>query len=145
MPTALILEWMLVTAMVLNAPIISAYGQDAPSGEIAAPVPKSQQVRDFSDATLSKVVPGRTTKAQVRALLGSGPWRMNRYDDETLPYPGDPSVDIWEYRGRDSNGTYRVHIEFDANNITTLIAKIPDKTGIATARVAKPPPEPGKP
>jgi outer membrane protein assembly factor BamE (lipoprotein component of BamABCDE complex) len=145
MPTALILELMFLAVVVLNAPIVSAYGQGVPSGAMAAPVPKSQEVRVFSDATLSKVVPGQTTKAQVKALLGSGPWRMNRYDDETLPYPGDPSVDIWEYRGRDSSGTYRVHIEFDANNVTTLIAKIPDKTGIAVARVAKRPPEPGKP
>ncbi|MFZ1906265.1 MAG: hypothetical protein WAU56_12850 [Steroidobacteraceae bacterium] len=145
MPAALILEWMLVAAVLMNAPIVSAYGQDPPSGAMAAPVPKSQEVRVFSDATLSKVVPGQTTKAQVKALLGSGPWRMNKYDDETLPYPGDPSVDIWEYRGRDSNGTYRVHIEFDANNVTTLIAKIPDKTGIAAARVAKPKPQPDKP
>ena len=145
MPTALILEWMLVAAVVLNAPIISAYGQDVPSRGTAAPVPKSQEVRDFSDATLSKVVPGQTTKAQVKVLLGSGPWRMNSYTDETLPYPGDPSVDIWEYRGRDSSGTYRVHIEFDTNNVTTLIAKIPDKTGTAVARVAKPKPQPDKP
>jgi outer membrane protein assembly factor BamE (lipoprotein component of BamABCDE complex) len=145
MPTALILELMLVAAVLLNAPILSAYGQDLPSGAMAAPLPKSQEVRAFSDATLAKVVPGRTTKAQVKALLGSGPWRMNKYDDETLPYPGDPSVDIWEYRGRDSNGTYRVHIEFDANNVTTLIAKIPDKTGTAAARVAKPKPQPDKP
>jgi outer membrane protein assembly factor BamE (lipoprotein component of BamABCDE complex) len=145
MRTALILGLMLVASVVLNPPITYAYGEDLPSDVTAAPVPKSQEVRDFRDATLSKVVPGKTTKAQVEALLGSGPWRMNRYTDETLPYPGDPSVDIWEYRGRDSNGTYRVHIEFDANNVTTLIAKIPDKTGRAVARVAKPPPESGKP
>jgi hypothetical protein len=41
---------------------------------------------------------------------------------------------IWEYRGHDASGTYRVHIEFDSRKITTLIAQIPDKTGEALAR-----------
>jgi outer membrane protein assembly factor BamE (lipoprotein component of BamABCDE complex) len=103
--------------------------------------------REFSDATLAKVVPGQTTKAQVEALLGK-PWRDTELDPAHAhthtPGPSEPYVDIWEYRGRDSNGTYRVHIEFDSHNITTLIAKIPDKTAQARARVAQPTPGPGK-
>ena len=140
MRTALILEWMLIAAVVLNAPIISAYGQDVPSRGTAAPVPKSQEVRDFSDATLSKVVTGQTAEGQSRRCSAAAPGASTVITDETLPYPGDPSVNIWECRGRDSSGTYRVHIEFDTNDVTTLIAKIPDKTGAAVARVAKPKP-----
>jgi outer membrane protein assembly factor BamE (lipoprotein component of BamABCDE complex) len=94
--------------------------------------------RDFSAATLAKVDPGHTTKAQVEGLLGE-PWRTVDSD----PDESDPSV--WEYRGRNSSGTYRVHVEFDSHDVTSLIATIPDKTGQATARVAKAPPAPRKP
>jgi len=97
------------------------------------------QARDFSAATLAKVTPGETTKTQIEALLGQ-PWRTTFSDDADEPGPV-----VWEYRGQDSNGTYRVHIEFDSHDITTLIAKIPDSTGEAPARVAKTPPRPGKP
>jgi outer membrane protein assembly factor BamE (lipoprotein component of BamABCDE complex) len=97
------------------------------------------RARSFSAATLAKVTPGQTTQAQVEGLLGK-PWRTTFADDSDEPGPV-----VWEYRGKDSNGTYRVHIEFDSHDKTTLIAKIPDDTGEAPARVAKAPPAPGKP
>lgn len=101
------------------------------------------RARTFSAATLAKVTPGQTTKAQIEALLGQ-PWRTTFADDSDEPGPL-----VWEYRGKDANGTYRVHIEFDSRGTTTLIAEIPDKTGEAPARVAKAPPgpapTPGKP
>jgi hypothetical protein len=34
--------------------------------------------------------------------------------------------ETWEYRGKDENGTYRLHIEFDDLNLVHLIARIPD-------------------
>jgi hypothetical protein len=108
----------------------AGYCGNAPSDSAAA--------RDFSAATLAKVEPGHTTKAQVEAVLGE-PWRTVDSD----PDESDPSV--WEYRGRNSSGTYRVHVEFDSHDVTSLIATIPDKTGQATARVAKAPPAPRKP
>jgi outer membrane protein assembly factor BamE (lipoprotein component of BamABCDE complex) len=94
--------------------------------------------RSFNAATLAAVNPGHTTKAQVEALLGP-PWRTIESD----PDESDPQV--WEYRGKGANGTYRVHVEFDNHDVTSLIATIPDKTGQATARVAKSPPAPVKP
>jgi outer membrane protein assembly factor BamE (lipoprotein component of BamABCDE complex) len=97
------------------------------------------RARDFSAATLAKVVPGQTTQTEIEALLGK-PWRTTFADDSDEPGPV-----VWEYRGQDSKGTYRVHIEFDGHDITRLIAKISDKTGEAPARVAKTPPGPGKP
>lgn len=96
------------------------------------------RARELSAATLAKVTPGQTTKAQVEALLGE-PWRTTFSDDTDEPGPV-----VWEYRGRGSDGTYRVHIEFDSHDVTTLIAKIPDNTGEAPARVAKPTTGPGK-
>ena len=97
------------------------------------------QPREFSAATLAKVTPGRTTKTQIEALLGQ-PWRTTFADDSDEPGPV-----VWEYRGQDANGTYRVHIEFDSHDVTTLIAKIPDNTGEASARAAKPAPGSAKP
>ena len=87
--------------------------------------------RQFSAAILAKVIPGQTTQPQIQALLGK-PWRTTFADDADEPGPV-----VWEYRGHDSSGTYRIHIEFDSHDITTLIAKIPDTTGEASARVAK--------
>jgi hypothetical protein len=142
MQLRLFLALLLFAATVLNPPATSAYAQSLPKGASAARLPKSQEVRNFSARILDKVVPGHTTKAEVEALLGK-PWSDTAVDSGIVggckpnqkTYPGDPSVDIWEFRGGDSNGTYRVHIEFDEQDITTLIAKIPDKTGRATARV----------
>jgi hypothetical protein len=131
MQLRLFLALSLFAAAVLTSPWTRAYAQSLPKGTSAARLPKSQEARDFSARILDKVVPGHTTEAEVEALLGK-PWRVTNFADD----PGDPSVDIWEFRGRDSNGTYRVHIEFDEHNIATLIAKIPDKTGRGTARVS---------
>ena len=106
----------------------------ASTGFCASDTPNPGIAREFSDATLAKVVPGQTTKAQVEALLGM-PWRTTH---SFKPHGSEP--DVWEYRGRDSNGTYRVHVEFDSHNVTSLIAKIPGNTGQAPGRTAKTPP-----
>jgi hypothetical protein len=87
--------------------------------------------RHFSGTTLAKVIPGQTTKAQITTLLGQ-PWHT-AFPSE----PNESGPEIWEYRGVDSNGTYRVHIEFNKCNVATLFAKIPDKTGRALPRVAE--------
>lgn len=125
----------LLAAAALLPPATGSYAQSLPKGTGAARLPQSQEIRNFSPRILGKVVPGHTTKADVEGLLGK-PWRDTRLTAETIPYKGDPSVDIWEFRGRDSKGTYRVHIEFDAHDVTTLIAKIPDNAARATARVS---------
>ncbi|HEV2100095.1 MAG TPA: hypothetical protein VGR45_14380 [Stellaceae bacterium] len=111
----------------------------AASGYSANTMADPGQPREFSAATLAKVTPGRTTKTQIEALLGQ-PWRTTFADDSDEPGPV-----VWEYRGQDANGTYRVHIEFDSHDVTTLIAKIPDSTGEASARAAKPAPGSAKP
>ncbi|HTV88966.1 MAG TPA: hypothetical protein VME41_08125 [Stellaceae bacterium] len=126
-----------MSAAGLNLPIVSAAGQSPPQAATAANLPESQRIRQFSTQTLDKIDPGHSTKAEVEALLGK-PWRDTKIDDDSITYEGDPSVDEWEYRGQDSQGTYRVHIEFDQHDVTTLIAKISDATGKAVARVATP-------
>ena len=112
--------------------------QAASTGYCAEATPDPGRVREFSAATLAKVIPGQTTKAQIEALLGL-PWRTTFADDSDEPGPL-----VWEYRGKGADGTYRVHIEFDSRGRATLIAEIPDKTGVAPARVAKAPPGPVK-
>jgi outer membrane protein assembly factor BamE (lipoprotein component of BamABCDE complex) len=130
---AALLTAMLVGGAALAGPLVA----EAVDGHVrtASVVPESQRIRDFSDATLARIVPGRTTKAEVQALLGK-PWRETELDEEDVMYPGDPSVAVWEYRGRGPKGPYRVHVEFDKRDATTLIARIPDKAARAVARVA---------
>jgi outer membrane protein assembly factor BamE (lipoprotein component of BamABCDE complex) len=115
------------------------YCQATSAGCCAEAVADPGQAREFSAATLAKVTPGQTTKAQIEALLGP-PWRTTFADDSDEPGPV-----VWEYRGKDANGSYRVHIEFDSRGTTALIAEIPDEAGEAPARVAKAPPGPGRP
>jgi outer membrane protein assembly factor BamE (lipoprotein component of BamABCDE complex) len=124
---------LLAVAMLVNSPVVHAAGR----GSVAAKkLPDPQAARDYGDATLAKVTPGRTSKAEVLALLGK-PWRETVLDEEDVMYPGDPAVEVWEYRGHDANGTYRVHIEFDKTGATSLVARIPDRTARAVARVAR--------
>lgn len=125
----------MIMKRVLAALGFSLCGLQAAPGLCASDTPGSGTVQDFSAATLAKVTPGQTTEAQVEALLGQ-PWRMTDITDDDKPAP---TVIVWEYRGQDSDGTYRVHIEFDGNQVATLIAKIPDKTGQAQARTIQKP------
>jgi hypothetical protein len=71
---------------------------------------------------LSKIIPGRTTKAQVRSLLGT-PWRTVQYNDMDVP-----EDEIWEYRGIDLHDKYGIHIEFDHHDVVRVMARIPDRT-----------------
>ena len=135
---------LLAVAALLNAlGAIAADSGSLQAGTTATKVPPSQKVPDFADQTLAKIIPGHTTKTEVEALLGK-PWRDTQLDEEDV-MPGDPAVEVWEYRGLRSQGAYRAHIQFDKSGVTTLIAKIPDKTGRAVARVAKPAADPSKP
>jgi hypothetical protein len=67
----------------------------------------------------AKIVPGMS-KAKVRSLLGA-PWRTVQYNDED-----EAENEIWEYRGEDAKGRYRIHIEFDRHDIVRIVGKIPD-------------------
>lgn len=90
--------------------------------------------QNYSDATLASVIPGRTTKEQVVRLLGAA-WRTTNYAEPGEDMPGEEQPEIWEWRAEDSQvGPYRVHIEFNGAGVTTLIAKIPEKTGKAWGR-----------
>jgi hypothetical protein len=83
---------------------------------------------------LAKITPGVTTKSEVQSLLGA-PWRTVQYNDlEVL------ADEIWEYRGADSHGPYRIHIEFDHRDVVHIVGKIPENAAGAkgTAAAAAP-------
>jgi hypothetical protein len=93
---------------------------------------------------LAKISPGASTKSQVLSLLGT-PWRTVQYNDmERL------EDEIWEYRGLDANGSYRIHIEFGPHDVVRVIGKIPDSPSAgkgtaaqtAPAKAAQTPDEP---
>lgn len=128
----------MIAKRLLSAIGLALCWQAASTGHCAEATSDPGRVHEFSASTLAKITPGKTTRAQVEALLGE-PWRTTFADDSDEPGPI-----VWEYRGKGVDGTYRVHIEFNNRGTATLIAEIPDKTGHAPARVAKAPPAPGK-
>lgn len=105
-------------AIAANAPKLGAPATPATPAAAAA-----AEARVIDPEVLVKVVPG-ITQAQVKSLLGD-PWRTVQYNDLD-----QIENQIWEYRGKDAHGTYRVHIEFDAHGKVVIVGKIPDKAGI---------------
>jgi hypothetical protein len=79
---------------------------------------------------LAKVLPG-ISKAEVKSLLGA-PWRTVQYNDLD-----EIENEFWEYRGKDSQGTYRMHIEFDQHGIVVIVGKIPDRVAGGKGTPAK--------
>jgi FAD/FMN-containing dehydrogenase len=92
--------------------------------------PAATPVQAIDAQALAKVVPG-ISKAQVKSLLGD-PWRTVQYNDEE-----EIENEFWEYRGKDSHGTYRVHIEFDKHDTVIIVGKIPDKVAGGKGTPAK--------
>jgi hypothetical protein len=87
-------------------------------------------IQAINPQRLAKVVPG-ITKAQVKALLGE-PWRTVQYNDlDQL------ENEFWEYRGKDAQGTYRIHIEFSREDIVLIVGKIPDNAPAGQGTPAK--------
>jgi hypothetical protein len=76
---------------------------------------------------LAQIVPGHSTKADLRTLLGQ-PWRVVQFDDCGQAMAGQAD-ETWEYRGGSPDGAYRLHVEFDEQGVVHLIAEIPDKSG----------------
>jgi hypothetical protein len=85
--------------------------------------------------TLSGIVPGKSTKQQVEALLGA-PWRVVQFNDCGEAMEGQAD-ETWEYRGADPKGNYRIHVEFDDGGSVHLIARVPDISPGGKATIAK--------
>lgn len=88
---------------------------------------------------LTQIVPGKSTKSDVTSLFGK-PWRVVQFNDCGMAMD-DQADETWEYRGADSNGAFRIHIEFGDDSVVHLIAKIADHSaggGATKAEVASP-------
>jgi hypothetical protein len=90
---------------------------------------------------LGKIVPGRSTKADMRALFGE-PWRIVQFNDcgEAMD---DQADETWEYRGGDAKDGFRLHVEFNDDGTVHLLARIPDQAPGGAGTAAKV--EPGRP
>ncbi len=105
-----------------------------------APSPAGSLSREQIGA-LGKIVPGRSTKADMRARFGE-PWRIVQFNDcgEAMD---DQQDETWEYRGADAKGGFRLHVEFNDDGTVHLFAKIPDQAPGGAGTAAKV--EPGRP
>jgi hypothetical protein len=77
--------------------------------------------RLIDETAISNIKAGVSTRADVKAVLGA-PWRATNYGET---YCGCPYIDlqeVWEYRGADSTGPYKFHIEFDADGVAQILA-----------------------
>lgn len=74
----------------------------------------------ITDSTFAQIKPGMS-ESRIRALLGT-PWRITNVNDDADEDIGD----IWEYRGRDTRGTYKFRIEFDLHGRTVVAVKVAD-------------------
>jgi hypothetical protein len=84
---------------------------------------------------IAKIVPGQSTMSDVQTMLGA-PWRVVQFNDCGMAMD-DQADEIWEYRGADPGGGYRLHVEFSDNGVVHLVAKIPDGVPGGKAVAAK--------
>jgi outer membrane protein assembly factor BamE (lipoprotein component of BamABCDE complex) len=85
---------------------------------------------------VAKIQVGTSTASDVKALLGA-PYRMTNYGDcNPIDYQ-----EFWEYLGRDANGVFKIHIEFDDAHVARIIAK-DNKKGPIVVLAAAPKPAP---
>jgi hypothetical protein len=103
------------SAFLSLAPIAANCGTDAPPN-----------ASSLTPQAITKIVPGQSTKAEIKSLLGE-PWRVVQFNDCGEPMD-DQGDETWEYRGIAANGPYRLHIEFGDQGTVHLLATIPDKT-----------------
>ncbi|HZR63248.1 MAG TPA: hypothetical protein VFA80_20060 [Xanthobacteraceae bacterium] len=89
-----------------------------------APSPAASLTRQQIGA-LGKIVPGHSSKADIKALLGE-PWRVVQFNDCGEAMDGQDD-ETWEYRGTDAAGGFRLHVEFNEHGTVHLFAKMPDK------------------
>ena len=61
--------------------------------------------------------------SDVQTTLGM-PWRIVQFNDCGMAMD-DQADEIWEYRGADPSGGYRLHVEFSDNGVVHLVAKFP--------------------
>ena len=119
------------------AALCSALAAIAAQAASPAPSPSGTLTQQQIGA-LGKIVPGQSTRADVAALLGE-PWRVVQFNDCGEAMDGQDD-ETWEYRGADTGGGFRLHVEFNEHGMVQLFAKIPDAApgGAGTATKVAP-------
>ncbi len=115
-------------AFLFGAPLAADAAEAAQSGNEGTVAAGARQ-------QIGKIVPGRSTVSDVQIMLGA-PWRIAQFNDCGMAMD-DQADEIWEYRGVDPGGGYRLHIEFSDNGVVNLVAKIPDNMPGGKAVAAK--------
>jgi hypothetical protein len=111
-------------------PLIVAAQAASPAPSSAAGSLTRQQI-----GALGKIAPGHSTKADIKALLGE-PWRVVQFNDCGEAMDGQDD-ETWEYRGTDSAGGFRLHVEFNEHGTVHLFAKMPDTAPGGAGTAAK--------
>ncbi len=100
-----------------------------------APSPAAGGLTQHQIGALGKIMPGHSTKADVKALFGE-PWRVVQFNDCGEAMDGQDD-ETWEYRGTDGAGGFRLHVEFNDNGTVHLFAKMPDAAPGGAGTAAK--------
>jgi hypothetical protein len=104
-------------------------------GSDASTVGNAAMAEAISPQQLDQIIPGHTTQADMRSVFGP-PWRVVQFNDCGKAMD-DQADEIWEYRGQDMSGMFRLHVEFDDHGVVHLAAKIPDSSPGGRGTVAK--------
>jgi outer membrane protein assembly factor BamE (lipoprotein component of BamABCDE complex) len=99
------------------------------SAHRVAGVPDQSTDPVSGEGAISKVKAGSTTKAEVKKVLGA-PWRTTNYGETYCGCPYSNFQEVWEYRGVDATGAYRLHIEFDGKGIARTVARVAAPGGL---------------
>lgn len=119
---------------------VAAIGAMGCASHTAATLPDpaaSTTARAITVEAISRIQPGRSTQAEVQAALGS-PWRRTNYGETYCGCEHHDLQEVWEYRGVDSNGNYKLHLEFDEDGVAQTVAKIPGAGGAVRVMAAPP-------
>jgi outer membrane protein assembly factor BamE (lipoprotein component of BamABCDE complex) len=102
-----------------------------------APKPATAATQELTMEMVAKINVGASTGAQLKEMLGT-PWRTTNYGDcNPIDYQ-----ELWEYLGRDTNGPFKITVEFDEAGIARLVAKTPAKGPTVVLAVAPKPEHP---
>ena len=76
----------------------------------------------------------------MKAAIGA-PWRVTNYGEVYCGCPHRDLQEAWEYRGTDSAGAYRLHVEFDDAGIARTVAKVQGPNNSVTILASSKPAE----
>lgn len=105
------------------------------SAAAAPPQAGTPAAGDVLLANVAKIKVGEMSGAQIKDLLGAPFRTTNDGDCNPVDYQ-----EKWEYLGRDANGLFKIHIEFDDAGIARIIA-LDSKKGPIVVLAAAPKPE----